>query len=102
METIKGILGYNRVSIIKNAKDIVIEVVAESHLISAGKALNKLDLKFDLFNNSNSEYPLGWIFYNCEYNTQKVFDLLKEELRTEEEFSQSNIDALPEFFGYAD
>lgn len=100
METIKGILGYNRVSIIKNAKDIVITVDAESHLIHAGKELNKLNLKFNLFKDSTLEYPLAWIYYSCQYNTQKVFDLLKKELRTEEQFIQGNIDALPAFFGY--
>ena len=102
MENIKGILGYNRVSIIKNAKNIQIVVTCESNLISAGKELNELNLKFNLSRNSDNEYPLGWIYYSCGYNTQKVFDLLKKELRTEEEFQQGNIDALPAFFGYDD
>jgi hypothetical protein len=97
MKNIKGILGYNRVSITKNARNIHVNVNCESALISAGKELNKLKFNFNLYSDSYEEYPLGWILYT-DY-PEKVFDLLKEELRTEEQFQQGNIDALPAFFG---
>jgi hypothetical protein len=100
MENIKGILGYNRVSITCNARNIHVNVNCESALISAGKELNKLKLSFNLYKDSDQEYPLGWILY-VDY-PDRVFAILKEELRTEEQFQQSNIDALPAFFGYED
>jgi hypothetical protein len=97
MENIKGILGYNRVSISCNARNIHVNVNCESELINTGKELNKLKLNFNLYKDSNEEYPLGWILY-CDY-PEKVLAILKEELRTEEQFQQGNIDALPAFFG---
>jgi len=100
METIKGILGYNRVSITTNSRNIHVNVNCESALISAGKELNKLKFNFNLYRDSDEEYPLGWILY-CDY-PEKVLATLEKELRTEEQFMQGNIDALPAFFGYED
>jgi hypothetical protein len=99
MENIKGILGYNKVSITTNARNIHVNVNCESELINAGKELNKLKLNFNLYSDSDEQYPLGWILY-CDY-PDRVMSTIKAVLCTEEEFQQGNINALPAFFGYA-
>ena len=103
MKTIvEGILGYNKVRVIMTQGCVIIQPKHSISFEKTQKCLEELSLLVKVRPSYTEDvYEKEYVIY-AKHNSQTnlYFELICSELRTEEEYHQGNIDALPAFFGY--